>query len=153
MVVAVVGVHAAQAGVVLEDVVAVELVAGEMGVLVCLLLDGNVVGGSYRVNHVAFGSGFAGRAILNIVSDSERSKLRPSCRAVWTCSFVRFKPSRWRNPWFANVFIIGQGPRATICQLDVSTFDRCCSMNHRCQEQGAIRLAEIGLGRRQCPPS
>lgn len=28
-----------------------------------------------------------------------------------------FRPSRGRKPWFARVFIIGQGPRTTPCQL------------------------------------
>ena len=67
---------------------------------------------THRVNQVAFLSGLAGRAILNIVSDSEVSKLRPSFNALMTTSSVRFKPLRRRKPWFAKVFIMGHGPRA-----------------------------------------
>ena len=69
---------------------------------------------THSVNQVAFGFGLAGRAILNIVFDSEVSKLRPSFNALITTSSVRFKPSRWRKPWFAKVFIMGHGPRAVV---------------------------------------
>lgn len=105
-----------ETGVVLEDIVAVELVA-ERNIVSLLLLGGTRCGGgeeraTHRVNHVAFGSGFAGSAISNIVSDSEVSKFRPSFSAWMTTSSVRFRPSRLRKPWFASVFIIGQGPRA-----------------------------------------
>jgi hypothetical protein len=119
-----------ETGIVLEDVVAVELVAVKNGFVSWgFFLHTHNNYKTYRVNQVAFGSGLAGSAILNIVSDNEVSKLRPSFKALITTSSVRFKPSRWRKPWFARVFIIGHGPRAV---TGVSTLRCRCSISIPC---------------------
>jgi hypothetical protein len=77
---------------------------------------------SCRVKNVAFGSGFAIIACSHIKDARLSLKFIAAVRAWIALSFVMFVPSCGRKPWFASVFIIGQGPR-TVCLLLVIVID------------------------------
>lgn len=66
---------------------------------------------AYSVKNVALGSGLAITAWSHIIPASSALKLIPVPKAWIAFSRVMFLPSRGRKPWFARVFIIGQGPR------------------------------------------
>jgi len=64
------------------------------------------------VKNVEFGSGFAMIAMSNIKLANDVLKLSAADNADTVVSFVMFLPLWGRNPWFAKVFIMGQGPRS-----------------------------------------
>lgn len=65
----------------------------------------------YRVKNVALGSGLTTIAMSNIRLASEALKLRAADSPSMIVFRVMFLPSWGRKPWFASVFIMGQGPR------------------------------------------
>lgn len=70
---------------------------------------------AHSVKKVALGSGLAMTAWSHMIPASSALKLIPVPKAWIAFSRVMFRPSRGRKPWFARVFIIGQGPRTTRC--------------------------------------
>jgi len=66
---------------------------------------------TYSVKNVALGSGFTITACCHIMVATLSLKFSAVVKAETAFSKVIFPPSCGRKLWFANVFIIGQGPR------------------------------------------
>lgn len=102
---------------------------------------------SYRVKKVALGSGLTTMAMSNIRLASEALKLRAADRPSMTVFRVMFLPSWGRKPWFARVFIMGQGPRTKTYQR---LFEQSLDASHRTVVcPSGLPLSKVRVGRSQ----
>lgn len=137
----------------LQDIMSVEMVTGWSASL-SYIPNRVQYSISYRAKNVAFGSGLAIKAMSNIRLPREALKLRPADKPLITTSLVKFLPSRGRKPWFASVFIMGQGPRTVQVSFNPSNRNRR-TYGHSCQQAsiGPLKPDHNEGGRQPVPGS
>ena len=106
---------------------------------------------AYRVKKVAFGSGLATVAILNIKLASDALKFSPSPKPRVSTSLVIPLPSCGRKWWLARVFNIGHGPRTMHTVSFVYRVRTLGTYSHSAREPPTWKQSHVHSGDWQRP--